>query len=140
MITPTTHVTISPTMTAYHFFMNQRMSVTTRQNNDRRTPGSPSLPIANALPVPCVMIPALKSPTTAMKNPIPAEMASFMEPGISSRILSLHPDTVRIRNRIPDTNTTRRPCSNVNPIVRQMVYDKNAFTPIPGASATGNLE
>ncbi len=75
-----------------------------------------------------------------MKKPIPAEMASFIEPGISSRILSLHPETVRIRNRIPETKTTIRPCSNVNPIPRQMVYDRNAFTPIPGASATGNLE
>ena len=59
-----------------------------------------------------------------------------------SRIFTLRPVTVRIRNRIPEMNTTIRPCGKENPIPNgpQIVYAKNAFTPIPGANATGNLE
>ena len=44
------------------------------------------------------------------------------------------------KNSNPERKTTMSPCSKVKPIPRQMVYERNALTPIPGASATGNLE
>ena len=86
------------------------------------------------------MMPALKRPRSAMKNPIPADIASFIDLGMLSSIFILRPLTVNMRNSIPEMKTTMSPCSNVNPIPRQMVYDRKALTPIPGAKATGNLE
>ena len=64
---------------------------------------------------------ALNSPIRAMKNPIPADIASFIDFGMLSRIFILRPVTVRMRNRIPEMNTTRSPCSKVNPISIQTV-------------------
>ena len=93
----------------------------TRQNSDSNTPGSDSGPSVSAEPFPCMMMPALYSPTSAMKNPIPADMASFMDCGISSSILILQPVTVKAKNITPDMNTISSPCSKVNPIVRHMV-------------------
>ena len=88
-MTPTIQVIIIPAMTANHLCLCHMMSVISRQNSDSMTPGSFIGPSVSAEPCPWMTIPALYNPITAMKNPIPADMASFIDLGMLSSIFVL---------------------------------------------------
>ena len=83
------------------------------------------------------MIPAFFSPIKAIKNPIPAPIASFNCWGIALIIALRTPVTEINKKIIPDTTTAANAAAGLYPIEKTRVYVNNALTPIPGAKATG---
>ena len=97
------------------------------------------MPIATKVDESLTTIPAPLNPRNARKNPIPAPIPNFKSIGITFKIASLKPETVMIRNIIDEINTAASAASQELPISNMIVYVKRAFSPIPGASPTGNL-
>ena len=51
------------------------------------------------------MIPALRSPMSAMNKPMPTATAAYSSNGIADTIICRTPAAVKIRNATPDRNT-----------------------------------
>ena len=114
---PIAQVISMPPMTAYHLFLSHMARVAAMQRSESSTPGSERFPSVMADVSPGSISPELYRPITTMKKPIPAVMASFIELGMSSIIFFLRPVTEIRKNAIPETSTTARACSNVNPML-----------------------
>ena len=83
------------------------------------------------------IIPAFLKPIKAIKNPIPAPIANFIFLGIEFIIAFLIPVTEIIKKIIPEIKTAAKASCQEYPKVKQAVYVKKAFTPIPGAKPIG---
>ena len=83
--------------------------------------------------------PAFLRPIIARNKPIPAPTPSFIDLGILLIMYLRAGVTLNPINTIPATNTAANACWNVYPIPKITPKVKNAFSPIPGASATGQL-
>ena len=81
-----------------------------------------------------ITIPAPSSPSKAMNNPIPTEIALFIFTGIESTMASLTLNAVNNKKIIPSNNTAVKANWYEYPIDKTTVYAKNAFNPIPGAN------
>ena len=83
--------------------------------------------------------PAFLNPMIAKNKPIPAPIPSFIERGIELMIYFLAGVTLSAMNTIPAIKTAASACWKVYPIPKITPNVKKAFSPIPGASATGHL-
>ena len=83
------------------------------------------------------IIPLPDKPIIAMNSPIPPVTANFMLTGIEFTTASLTLNKVNIINMIPSTNTAVKAISQGTFIPITTVNAKNAFNPIPDASANG---
>jgi hypothetical protein len=72
-----------------------------------------------------------------MNNPIPQLMATFISTGIAASKRCRAPEIDRNRKSKPLQNTTPRAEGHGTCMAPQMVKAKNAFMPMPGASAIG---
>ena len=84
-------------------------------------------------------IPALFSPSCAMKMPTAAPMASLMERGMSLTMTSRMPRTVSRTKTTPDRNTIPIPTCHVTMPSFTSVKAKKALPPMPVARAKGRL-
>ncbi len=84
-------------------------------------------------------IPAFFSAMMPRNMPMPAATALRIECGIPATSQRRTPVTVRIRKMQPEMNTAPKPCCQVKPIAPTTVKAKNAFSPMPGAIAIGQL-
>src|SRR5574344_1633750 len=91
------------------------------------------------VPVVLERIPPSLKPMMVMNRPIPTATAFFMFAGIALMIASRTLNNERMMKRIPSRKTAVSPICQEYPIPIQTVYVKNAFSPIPGASATGRF-
>jgi len=85
------------------------------------------------------IMPPFSSPIKAMNNPMPAEMAIFIEYGMAARIFSRTPVIERSKNRHPLMKTKPSALCHGMPMPMQTLNAKNALIPIPGASASGKF-
>ena len=97
------------------------------------------LPICRRVEELLIISPMFFKPTKVISNPIPAGMAKRKDSGIACTIFSRNPEKVRIRNNIPEINTTPKAVrqSTPNPITTE--YVKKLFNPRPGARAKGTF-
>ncbi len=85
------------------------------------------------------MISEFTNPINAINKPIPTDIAFFTLRGILSIMASLTFRNVKIMKIIPSRNTAVKANCQVLPIPSTTAYVKNAFSPIPGASAKGRF-
>ena len=83
--------------------------------------------------------PAFCRPIKAIKSPIPALIAVLTDLGIESTIASRTLKSVSRMNIIPSISTAVNANCHDYPIPSTTEKAKNAFSPIPGASANGSL-
>lgn len=75
----------------------------------------------------------------ATNKPIPTPIEVFSTCGIPSTILLRTLVTVKITNTVPEIKTAPNAVCQLRPIAPQMVYEKNALRPRPGATITGTF-
>ena len=75
----------------------------------------------------------------ATNKPIPTPIDVFSTCGIPSTILLRTLVTVKITNTVPEIKTAPNAVCQLSPMAPQIVYEKNALRPRPGATITGTL-
>ena len=83
------------------------------------------------------MSPPFFSPMNAMNSPMPQPIAVLRLAGIASTIRCRTPPIDSPRKSTPSQNTRPSAACHGNPPLRHIVNAKNAFRPMPGASASG---
>ena len=105
----------------------------------RKTFGSQRLPSVTKDVLSPTMRPQFFMPMNAMKKPIPAGIADFMDIGTELIISCRMRVKVRREKMMPEMSTAAKPACQVNPIGPQTMKEKKALMPRPGATATGKL-
>ena len=95
------------------------------------------LPNATVVASLLTIIPALKSPIKVINNPMPADIPIFNDFGIVLTIISRMLVKVKTININPSIQTAARATFQLTPIPITTLNVKNAFNPMPGASAIG---
>src|SRR5699024_308990 len=134
---PNMAVAIIPINIAAGTFLVINITVITRPAKVSSTPPlctSPRLISVDSSPA---ITPDDCSPTKVMKNPIPALTAIFISIGIELITYSRKPVKVRMTKITPENRTPVSAVCHGISIVNTTVNAKNAFSPIPGASAIG---
>ena len=100
-----------------------------------------TLKFTNPIIVPVAedVIPAFVKPIKQINKPIPTATAFLNVAGIDLIIASRTPNTERRIKTRPSIKTAVKANCHEQPIPKHTVYVKNAFSPIPGARATGKL-
>ena len=132
-----TAVITIPTNTPAGTFNANNAIVTSIPNTANNTVGSAKFPNPTKVDGLATIIPAFFNPTKAIKKPIPAPIANFNCIGIALMIALRIPVTLITIKIKPETNTPAKAACQLKPIVPQIVYANNAFTPIPAARLTG---
>ena len=117
------------TLRAYNTAATKRPKIAVIATGEERSPKATK--VAGS----ATTISELEKPIKAINNPIPALIAAFRDIGILliSKVLKLV--ALRMINKIPSKNTNANaPCQ---PTTDATENAKNAFKPMPGASAKG---
>ena len=116
-----------------------KILVINKPNKVNNTAGSFILPNVTKVALSETIMCAFLKPMKATNKPIPTPIDVFSTCGIPSTILLRTLVTVKITNTVPEIKTAPNAVCQLSPIAPQIVYEKNALRPRPGATITGTL-